>query len=61
MLINAYGDIALYDIMCREWFHEFKKGQFDVVGKEYRGRLMWIWKHLCEIQVKVTLTIFFIN
>ena len=38
MLIEAYGDVALSERSCREWFQKFKNGKSDVEDKERRGR-----------------------
>jgi len=37
-LIEAYGDAALSERSCREWFQKFKNGEFDIEDKEYSGR-----------------------
>ncbi|XP_011707593.1 PREDICTED: fatty acid synthase-like [Wasmannia auropunctata] len=38
LLVEAYGEAALSDRNCREWFQKFKNGEFDVEGKEAEGR-----------------------
>ena len=38
LLVEAYGDAALSERSCREWFQKFKNGEFDVEGKECSGR-----------------------
>ena len=38
MLVEAYGDAALSERSCREWFQKFKNGEFDIEGKERSGR-----------------------
>ena len=38
MLIEAYGEAALSERSCREWFQKFKNGEFDVDDKERSGR-----------------------
>ncbi|GFX19025.1 uncharacterized protein TNCV_323301 [Trichonephila clavipes] len=30
MLTNTYGEAAISERMCREWFQRFKNGDFDV-------------------------------
>ncbi|GFU15100.1 hypothetical protein TNCV_4188271 [Trichonephila clavipes] len=30
MLSNTYGEAAISERMCREWFERFKNGDFDV-------------------------------
>ena len=30
MLVEAYGDAALSERSCREWFQKFKNGEFDI-------------------------------
>ena len=36
LLVEAYGDAALSERRCREWFQKFKNGEFDVKDKEHR-------------------------
>ena len=38
MLVEAYGDAALSERSCREWFQKFKNDEFDVEDKERSGR-----------------------
>lgn len=38
LLVEAYGEAALSERSCREWFHKFKNGEFDVEDKERSGR-----------------------
>ena len=38
LLAEAYGEAALSEISCREWFQKFKNGEFDVEDKECSGR-----------------------
>jgi len=38
LLVEAYGDVALSERSCREWFQKFKNGEFDVEDKEHSGR-----------------------
>ena len=38
LLIEAYGNAALSDRSCREWFQKFKNGEFEVEDKERSGR-----------------------
>ena len=38
MLVEAYGDAALSEKSCREWFQKFKNGEFDVKDKERSRR-----------------------
>ena len=33
LLVKAYGDAALSERSCREWFQKFKNGEFDVETK----------------------------
>ena len=33
MLVEAYGDAALSERSCREWFQKFKNSEFDVEDK----------------------------
>ncbi|GFY00466.1 hypothetical protein TNCV_1665051 [Trichonephila clavipes] len=30
MLLNTYGEAAISERTCREWFQRFKNGDFDV-------------------------------
>jgi len=50
LLIEAYGDTALSERSCREWFQKFKNGEFDVEDKECSGMYRKCtktrnWKH----------------
>ena len=36
LLVEAYGETALSERSCREWFQKFKNGEFDVQDKERR-------------------------
>jgi len=38
LLVEVYGDAALSERSCREWFQKFKNGEFDVEDKEHSGR-----------------------
>lgn len=38
MLVQAYGDNALSETTCRDWFRRFKSGDFDVGDKERPGQ-----------------------
>jgi len=38
LLIEAYGEAALSERSCREWFQKFKNGDFDIEDKERSGR-----------------------
>ena len=38
MLSETYGDAALSERTCREWFQRFKNGDFDVEDKHDGGR-----------------------
>lgn len=38
LLVDAYGEAALSDRSCREWFEKFKNGEFDVEDKKRIGR-----------------------
>ena len=37
ILVEAYGEHALQERMCRKWFQRFKSGDFDLNDKE-RGK-----------------------
>ena len=38
LLVEEYGDAALRERSCREWFQKFKNGEFNVKDKEHSGR-----------------------
>ena len=38
LLVEAYGDAALSERSCREWFQKFKNDEFDVEDKERSGK-----------------------
>ena len=38
LLVEAYGDAALSERSCREWFQKFKNSEFDIEDKERSGR-----------------------
>ncbi|KAG5320099.1 MOS1T transposase, partial [Pseudoatta argentina] len=38
MLSNIYGEAAISERMCREWFQRFKNGDFDVEDRHSGGR-----------------------
>ena len=38
MLSNTYGEAAISERMCREWFQSFKNGDFDVEDRHSDGR-----------------------
>ena len=38
LLVEAYGDAALSERSCREWFQKFENGEFEVEDKERSGR-----------------------
>lgn len=38
LLVEAYGEVALSERTCREWFQKFKNGDFDVEDKDRSGR-----------------------
>ena len=38
MLSNTYGEAAISERMCREWFQRFKNGDFDVEDRHSSGR-----------------------
>ena len=37
-LQKVYGDAALSETTCRDWFHRFKDGDFDVDDRPREGR-----------------------
>ena len=38
LLVETYGEAALSERSCREWFQKFKNGEFDIEDKERSGR-----------------------
>jgi len=38
MLVEVYGDTALIDKSCREWFRRFKDGDFSIENKPRSGQ-----------------------
>ena len=38
LLLEKYGEAALSERSCREWFKKFKNGEFDIEDKEHSGR-----------------------
>lgn len=38
MLVEAYGDSALSETSCRDWFRRFKDGNFDLSDKKRENR-----------------------
>ena len=37
ILVKVYGEHALSETMCRDWFRRFKSGDFDLSNKD-RGK-----------------------
>ena len=38
LLVETYGEAALSERSCRDWFQKFKNGEFDIEDKENIGR-----------------------
>ena len=38
LLVETYGEAALSERSCREWFQKFKNGEFDIEDRTYSGR-----------------------
>ena len=38
LLVETYGEATLSERSCREWFHKFKNGEFDMEDKERSKR-----------------------
>ena len=38
MLSNTYGEVAISERTCRDWFQRFKNGDFDVEDRHSGGR-----------------------
>ena len=34
LLVETYGEAALSERSCREWFQKFKNGEFDIEDKD---------------------------
>ena len=39
LLVETYGEAAISERSCREWFQKFKNGEFEIEDKERSGRL----------------------
>lgn len=37
MIVETYGECCISERTCREWFHKFKNGEYDVEDKERPG------------------------
>jgi len=57
MLSNTYGEAAISERTCCEWFQHFKNGDFDVEDRhsgEERFSEMQNWRHyLSKTRVKI--------
>ena len=57
MLSNIYGEAAISERTCREWFQRFKNGDFDVedgIAVEERFSKMQNWRHyLSKTHIKI--------
>jgi len=49
MLVEAYGDNALSETTCRDWFHQFNDDNFDLSDKKRENRPRKIEN--CQLQV----------
>jgi len=38
MLSNTYGEIAISERTCHEWFQRFKNGDFDIENRHGDGK-----------------------
>ena len=38
LLVETYGEVALSERSCREWFQKCKNDEFDIEDKERSGR-----------------------
>jgi len=38
LLVKAYGETALSETTCRDWFRHFKSGDFYMENEEHAGR-----------------------
>ncbi|KAM0736914.1 Mariner Mos1 transposase [Formica fusca] len=66
LLVEAYGETALSERSCREWFQKFKNGEFDIEDKERSGRPKvyedaeleaLLDQHSCQTQEELALTL----
>jgi len=65
LLVETYGDAALRERNCREWFQKFKNSEFDVEDKERNGRpkvyedaeLEALLDDSCQTQKELALTL----
>jgi len=49
MLVEAYGDNALSETTCRDWFHRFNDDNFDLSDKKRENRPRKVED--CQLQV----------
>jgi len=67
LLVETYGNAALSERSCREWFQKFKNGEFNVEDKERSGSRKCMktrnWKDgllnedSCQTQKELALTL----
>jgi len=64
LLVEAYGDAALNERSCREWFQKFKNGEFDVEECSGRSKVYedaeleaLLDEDSCQTQKKLALTL----
>jgi len=48
MLVEAYGDNALSETTCRDWFRQFNDDNFDLSDKKHENRSRKVED--CELQ-----------
>ena len=55
MLSNTYGEAAISERTCREWFQRFKNGDFEdrIAVEERRFSKMQNWRHYLSTRVKI--------
>ena len=58
MFSNTYGEAAINERTCREWFQRFKNGDFDVEDRHSGGKEKVFedadWRHyLSKTRVKI--------
>ena len=69
-LQNVYGDAALTETTCRDWFRRFKGGDFDVDDRPHEGRPktfedaeleVLLGEDPCQTQEELALSLWVIN
>ena len=53
LLLEKYGEAALSERSCHEWFQKFKNGEFDSEDKERSGRPTVYMEKLSRLKFKL--------